>query len=781
MYYVHHCGRRRTPMHIMNAESVHALGRGGKIVTTILNHEGLALSYTELRRYQHDLAAFTAQYNQDRVGLPTHFDPGQFTSGAIDNWDHEGTNVSEHDTVTMLYQDKSLSMPHKPKISDTVVTHGPKAFKEILPCQILADFHKPSKCADIPVSYKVDDHIYKSANVDATKLKDTAWSLACLDVTEDEILIYPESQKMPSWSASNSVWTEENIPVKILAFLPVLPFPVTQYSTVYSAMKNFIYLGSQLVQREIPMYCDEGVYSIVKEIQLMRPQEFANIVPVMGTFHLVKIVLKCIGKALGGSGADVIWLQAGVFGPTIIQNSILNGGHYSRALEGMQFLAEAIKQLLYKEFFAEGVDQYTAELTILTNLKSSVAKKNISENQKYMAEFVTASAKLAEDLQNFMKTRSALNENFHFWSQFLQMMDVVHDLLRADREGIWELHLDAIQHALYLFAAFHSTNYLRWCSVYLEDMRCLNQTAPSVYENFSKGNFSIKDKQGRFTAVGGDQKLEQSINLSSKCSDGVIGHAKQKQYVAQWDLIYHEMMAVKDLHCEYAGMVDDTHESCNHHQSSQATTTRHEYHIQAMIKFIEKQGSPMSQNASPTLQNLVTKEIMATEIRKDMLNIFAKGEEKYQKFRQERFVQKTTRLSACIHRANLKTMKTNRNNPQMTVKNAVKEINIAEKTIEIARDRGLTTEDLLRYDVAPSPILFNDNGLMTKTVKSHLLQELETFLNSEDLDYALQKNSAFVIDVMANLRKGFRPGLSTFQDLVFTFTSLFHVYHQYGR
>lgn len=33
MYYVHHCGRKTTPMHIMNAESVHALGRGGKIVT----------------------------------------------------------------------------------------------------------------------------------------------------------------------------------------------------------------------------------------------------------------------------------------------------------------------------------------------------------------------------------------------------------------------------------------------------------------------------------------------------------------------------------------------------------------------------------------------------------------------------------------------------------------------------------------------------------------------------------------------------------------------------
>ncbi|KAG0722587.1 hypothetical protein GWK47_044215 [Chionoecetes opilio] len=67
MYYVHHCGRKRTPMHSMNAESVHALGCGGKLVTSILNHEGLALSYTELRRYQHDPAF--SQHNTTKIAL----------------------------------------------------------------------------------------------------------------------------------------------------------------------------------------------------------------------------------------------------------------------------------------------------------------------------------------------------------------------------------------------------------------------------------------------------------------------------------------------------------------------------------------------------------------------------------------------------------------------------------------------------------------------------------------------------------------------------------------
>ena len=780
MYYVHHCGRKKTPMHIMNSESVHALGRGGKIVTQILNHEGLAVSYADLRRYQHDLAAFTAHHNKAAVALPCHFDPGQFTSGAIDNWDHEGANVSEHDTVTVLYQDKSSSSLCKPKMSETQVTHGPQAFKEILPCQLLLEFQKPVTRPDISPTYAVSNETYSSNEAKLAKQKDLAWSLARLDAKGDSITMYPESQAMPSWSASNAVWTEDDIPVKNLAFLPVLPHPVTEYATVYSAMKNFTAIGSQLVQGEIPMYCDEGVYCIVREIQMKRQKEFCTLVPCLGTFHLLKTVLKCIGKALGGSGADMVWLQAGGFGPTVIQNSILNGGHYNRCLEGMHLLAEAFQRLLYKEFFAEkGIEKYKVELDILVNLKLSVANKCTVDSQKFMKEFKQASGKMLEELDSFIAKRSAENENFKFWAQFLRMMDVVYDLLRADREGIWELHLDAVQRALHLFAAFDCTNYLRWCSLYLEDMRRLPETAPSVHEHFSSGNFSIKDNPGKFIAVGGDQKLEQSINLSSKCSDGVIGHAKQKQYVAQWDLIYHEMMAVKNLHRQYSNVMEDTHESHqHHHESSQKTIDRKEDHIQDMLRFIEEKGSPLSPDACQTLQNFVTKELMPLDIRKDILNAISKGEQKYLDFRKSRLYEKSTRISATIHRTNLKTMNSAKSKGTNPAKK-LKETNIIGRNIEIARDRGLSTDDLLMYDIAPSPLLFDDDGMMTKPTKSVLIRELETCLKPEDYRYEHQRNSAFVVDVMANIRKVQTAKLSTFDDLLSEFLTMTSKYHEF--
>ena len=98
------------------------------------------------------------------------------------------------------------------------------------------------------------------------------------------------------------------------------------------------------------------------------------------------------------------------------------------------------------------------------------------------------------------------------------MMDV-YDLMRADRDSMWGLLYSVLSICLLLLILQITSAGALSTMFHLEDMRRLPETAPSVYEHFSSGNFSIKDKPGRFNAVGGDQKLEQSFNLPSKCSD----------------------------------------------------------------------------------------------------------------------------------------------------------------------------------------------------------------------------------------------------------------------
>lgn len=112
----------------------------------------------------------------------------------------------------------------------------------------------------------------------------------------------------------NSLCSSDKRPSQIAGFLPILPFPVTQYSTVYTAMCNFKTILSQLEQKSLPLFCDEGVYHITRHILLVRKKEFENIVVMLGGFHMIKVVLACVGKYLKGGGVEHVFIETEAFG-----------------------------------------------------------------------------------------------------------------------------------------------------------------------------------------------------------------------------------------------------------------------------------------------------------------------------------------------------------------------------------------------------------------------------------------------------------------------------------
>lgn len=76
-------------------------------------------------------------------------------------------------------------------------------------------------------------------------------------------------------------------------------------------------------------------------------------------------------------------------------------------------------------------------------------------------------------------------------------------------------------------------------------------------------------------------------------------------------------------------------------------------------------------------------------------------------------------------------------------------------------------EELLQYDVSSTSYLFDQEGLMTKSQKSALVQDLETKLINDDervptKDSELQ--TACIADVMANIRKLKTKDIKTFGE-----------------
>ena len=96
-----------------------------------------------------------------------------------------------------------------------------------------------------------------------------------------------------------------------------------------------------------------------------------------------------------------------------------------------------------------------------------------------------------KELRDAMETFLAANENpnFKFWWSYMQMVQILLLFTRAQRDGIWELHLSAFRSMLPYFMRYNHTNYARWGTVYLNEMY---QLPPEVKKEFDAGNFVIK-------------------------------------------------------------------------------------------------------------------------------------------------------------------------------------------------------------------------------------------------------------------------------------------------
>ena len=98
------------------------------------------------------------------------------------------------------------------------------------------------------------------------------------------------AETIPTWAGCKSLLHKSKTLLLQAGFLPYLPHPVTDYNTVYTALKIFLKVLDQLDQKSLPVMCDEGLYRIVANIVL---QEFKNIIPMLGGFHMAKALTLC--------------------------------------------------------------------------------------------------------------------------------------------------------------------------------------------------------------------------------------------------------------------------------------------------------------------------------------------------------------------------------------------------------------------------------------------------------------------------------------------------------
>ena len=245
----------------------------------------------------------------------------------------------------------------------------------------------------------------------------------------------------------------------------------------------------------------------------------------------------------------------------------------------MMLLCEAMERLQWSEFFkTQEPGTYEEELLILYRLQDNIAGKEVDRSRDLIEDFINNSDKMVEAFNKYRKEGCNLSKTFKYWDTFIALVALLRNLVRADRDGDWNLHY-TVQSILPYFALFDCVNYLWWCSLYLEDMHSLPETAPEIHQSFIEGKFVVKRTPGKFKAVAADQCLEQTINRSQRSSGGIIGSTRKKDFVADLEMLYYEMIAVSSLHIELSGSKPFYHELTVNHEFSEAETKARESNV----------------------------------------------------------------------------------------------------------------------------------------------------------------------------------------------------------
>ena len=136
-------------------------------------------------------------------------------------------------------------------------------------------------------------------------------------------------------------------------------------------------------------------------------------------------------------------------------------------------------------------------------------------------------------------------------------------LLRAERGGLFELHLIAVYETIPWCRAADRGNYIRYVPGYLNGMVTLQQKRPKFYEYLRDGGIVVQLSSRRFNAVATDQALEQTINPEGKSQGGVIGFILRKGSLTCW-------MATRHITAQYAEALKEMGQNSN--QTTAKTT-----------------------------------------------------------------------------------------------------------------------------------------------------------------------------------------------------------------
>ncbi len=266
------------------------------------------------------------------------------------------------------------------------------------------------------------------------------------------------------WNGFNSKLAREDSDQKAAStymFGPLIDAPPSHPDTVLTTL---IYMQKTLLDfgmKYAHVYIDMQLFAITKQIVWNDTENSKTVIAHPGSMHIIMLFCSCIGKLVKGSGIEV-FIGAAYGG----LKGIMNGKSWVRALRAYRSVAAAL-------------------------LKS----------------FLSTGRKTFDDIMTYLEEVRKHPTGRHWVDNFLVPTLLVHQFVRAEREGDFYFQQFTLKRMLkYFFIAGH-VQYARYLAQYLLEMRALPDEAK---QEVASGAFLCRHNKGHWNGVSSDQFGEQT-------------------------------------------------------------------------------------------------------------------------------------------------------------------------------------------------------------------------------------------------------------------------------
>ena len=156
------------------------------------------------------------------------------------------------------------------------------------------------------------------------------------------------------------------------------------------------------------------------------------------------------------------------------------------------------------------------------------------------------------------------------WLQYIHMVDILKKLIKAERLGNWDLHLEATQKMLPYLAATGHNLYVKSLCLYVDKMNRLSEEHPDVHQHFKDGLHVARRSDRQWAGLSSDLIIEQVLMRCLKTSGGLTrGRGMTEQQRTIWTLSMPICASINHSMQELSGVIQSTGE-----QNQDMTTSR---------------------------------------------------------------------------------------------------------------------------------------------------------------------------------------------------------------